>query len=85
MRATSIMMLAVAMFIIHRWALDEPAVNTQIAVSGLFAILVIAFLDQGVTEPVAKGFAYLFLFAAAYNAVPDLAKAAQAGAKTSGS
>lgn len=71
------MMLAVAMFVIHRWAKGEQAVNTQIAVAGVFAILVVAFLDQGATEPVAKGLAWLFLAGAAYNAIPDIATAAK--------
>lgn len=72
------MMLAVAMFVVHRWATGKQAVNTQIAVAGIFAILVVAFLDQGATEPVAKGFAWLFLIGAAYNAIPDIATAAKA-------
>jgi len=76
MRATSLMMLAVALFILHRWATNQTAVSVHIAVAGIFAILVIAFLDQGATEPVAKGFAWLFLIGAAYNMVPVLAKAA---------
>ena len=78
MRATTLMMIAVALFVVHRWATNQPAVTTQLAVAGVFAILFVAFLDQGETEPVAKGFAWLFLFAAAYNAIPILAKAATA-------
>jgi hypothetical protein len=78
MRATTLMMLAVALFVVHRWATNQPAVTVQLAVAGIFVIMFVAFLDQGETEPVAKGFAWLFLFAAAYNAVPILAKAATA-------
>jgi hypothetical protein len=70
------MMIAVALFVVHRWATNQPAVTTQLAVAGVFAILVVAFMDQGELEPVAKGFAWLFLVLAAYNAIPSLAKAA---------
>jgi len=84
-RATSLMMLAVFLFILHRWATNQPAVNTKIVVSGVFAILVIAFMDQGATEPVAKGFAWLFLIVAIYNMAPVLARAAGTATTTTGS
>jgi hypothetical protein len=72
------MAVAVALYVVHRWATDKPAITAQAAVGGLFAIAVIALLDQGRTEEIAKGFAWLFLIAAAYNAVPDITKAAGA-------
>jgi hypothetical protein len=64
------MALAVFLYILHRWATNKPAVTLPIVLSGLFAIFVIALLDQGKTEPVARGFAFLFLLVAAYNALP---------------
>lgn len=73
------MAVAVALYVVHRWATNKPAITAQAAVGGLFAIAVIALLDQGRTEEIAKGFAWLFLVAAAYNAVPDIAKAAGSG------
>ena len=75
MKASTIMGIAVLLFIVHRWAKNEPAVTISVIFSGAFAIFVIAMLDQGRTEEIAKGFAWLFLVASAYNAVPDLAKA----------
>lgn len=76
MRASTIMTLAVAAYVISRWAHNKPALNTQVVVSGAFAIIVIALLDQGQTEPIAKGFAWLFLVGALYQAIPAIGKAA---------
>ena len=76
-RASVVMFLAVLLYIIHRWATNQPAVTLPIVLSGLFVIFVIAMLDQGRTEPVAKGFAWLFFIVAAYNAVPALTGAAK--------
>ena len=75
MRASTIMLVAVLLYVVHRWATNKKAVDPKTAVLAAFAILVIALLDQGETEPVAKGFAWLFLFVAAYTAVPTIAKA----------
>ena len=77
MRASVIMLLAVLLYVIHRWATNRPAVTLPIVLSGLFVIFVIALLDQGRTEPVAKGFAWLFFLVAAYNAIPALTGAAK--------
>lgn len=70
MRASVVMAVAVGLYVIARWEKDEPAVTLEGVVGGLFAIIVIALLDQGHTEKVARGFAWLFLVAAAYNALP---------------
>ena len=79
-----IMAVAVLLFVIHRWAANKPAVTLPIVLSGLFAIGVIALLDNGRTEEIARGFAWLFFAGAAYNAIPDLARASNtyATAKT---
>ncbi len=50
--------------------------NVQVIAGGAFAIGVIALLDQGATEKVAQGFAWLFLVVAAYNAIPVISKTA---------
>jgi hypothetical protein len=73
------MFLAVLLYIVHRWATNKPAVTLPIVMSGLFVIFVIAMLDGGRTEPVARGFAWLFFIVAAYNAVPALTGAAKSG------
>lgn len=75
MRASTVMLIAVLLFVVHRWAANQKAVDAKTVVEGVFAILVIAMLDQGQTEPVAKGFAWLFLVVAAYNVIPVIAKA----------
>lgn len=82
MRAMTIMAIAVLLYVIHRWAVNKPAITLSVVLSGLFAIGVIALLDQGRTEEIAKGFAWLFLAGAAYNAIPDLAKASNTYATT---
>lgn len=79
MRASVVMFLAVLLYIVHRWATNQPAVTLPIVMSGIFVIFVIAMLDGGRTEPVARGFAWLFFIVAAYNAVPALTGAAKSG------
>lgn len=82
MRAATIMALAVGVYIVHRWATPgKTAIDGKTVVEGAFAILVIAALDQGQTEPVAKGFATLFLAVALLTAIPVLSKAGAPPAK----
>lgn len=56
------MLVAFGVGIIGRWA-HQQKVTAGTAVRATFAILVIAALDTGKTEPVAKGLASLFLAA----------------------
>ena len=56
------MLIAFGVAILGRWA-HEQKVDAVAVVRALFAILVIAALDQGRTEPIARGFALLFLVA----------------------
>jgi hypothetical protein len=72
MRATVIMVIAMFLYVIHRWATGKTAVSVQIVLSGAFVLFIIALLDRGRTEPVAQGFAWLFLLIAFYNAIPAL-------------
>lgn len=81
MRASTIMLVAVLLYMVHRWATNKTAVDAKTVVEAAFAILVIALLDQGETEQVAKGFAWLFLVAAAYTAIPVIGKAASSQPK----
>ncbi len=81
MRASTIMLVAVLLYMVHRWATNKTAVDARTVVEAAFAILVIALLDQGETEQVAKGFAWLFLAAAAYTAIPVIGKAASSQPK----
>lgn len=84
MSASTVMAIAVLMYVIARWAHNKTAVTITGVVSGLFVIVVIALLDHGKTESIAKGFAWLFFIVAAYNAIPPLTKAATTTAKTGG-
>lgn len=65
MRATTIMLIAVGLLILTHWANSEPAVNSKMVIELAFALIIIAMLDQGRTEPIAQGFAWFFLAAVA--------------------
>jgi len=56
------MLIAFGVAILGRWAHNQK-IDAALAVRAAFVVLVIAALDQGETEPVAKGFATLFLVA----------------------
>lgn len=47
--------------VLGHWANGQPTTNAKQLIEMAFALIVIALLDQGETEPVAKGFAWLFL------------------------
>lgn len=70
MKASVVMFLAVLLYIVHRWATNQSAVTLPTVLAGIFVIFVIALLDQGRTEKLARGFAWLFFLVAAYNAIP---------------
>lgn len=62
MSATTVMAIAIVGGIVGRWAHNRPAVPSgKAVVEIMFALVVIAALDQGNTADVAKGFAWLFL------------------------
>lgn len=82
MRASMIMAVAVGMYVLARWERNEPAVTLDGVLGGLFVIVVIALLDQGPTESVARGFAWLFFAVAAYNAIPAFSNALTAAQKS---
>ena len=85
MRASYITALAVLLLVAGRWAHDKPALNVQTVVGGVFVIMVIAALDGGATEEIAKGMAWLILAAVALSAdSPLTAIAAAATAKATG-
>lgn len=62
MSATTIMAVALVGGLVGRWSHNKKAIPSA---SGLvkitFAVIVIAALDSGNTEDIAKGFAWLFL------------------------
>lgn len=63
MNASTVMIVAVFAAVIGRWAHNQPAGSVKTVVEATFAVFVIALLDQGQTEPIAKGFAWIFLAA----------------------
>lgn len=61
MKASHVILIAALIYTLGRWAHDKPAVTIQAVASAFFLFLVIGMLDQGETESVAKGFAWLIL------------------------
>ncbi len=85
MNATTVMALAIVLYIISRWARNQPAVNVGVVLSGLLAIFIIALLDQGKTAEIARGFAWLFFIGAAYRAIPAYTGAISSAQQSSSS
>lgn len=64
MSATEIMVIAIMLGVVGRWAHNQKAVpSAKGVVQIVFALLVLAMLDQGRTEPIAQGLAWIFLAA----------------------
>ena len=65
MSATTIMLIAWGALILGHWSSNEKAIpNAKQLIEIVFAILLIAFLEANPsTQPVARGFAWLFLAA----------------------
>lgn len=63
MSASKVMLLGVVLLIIAHWAHNQPAVNGRMVIEVSAAILLVAVLDHGRTEPLARGMAWLFLIA----------------------
>jgi hypothetical protein len=69
------MALAILLFVISRWSRSQNnSLTLGVVASGIFVLFIIALLDQGRTAEVARGFAWLFFIAAAYNALPPVTK-----------
>ncbi len=64
MSATKVFGAAIALGVVGRWANNKKALPDPTGVlEVLGALFLVAFMDQGKTEPVAKGLAWLFLAA----------------------
>lgn len=63
MSATVVFAIAWGALLLGHWANNKPTTSTKQVLEMAFALVVIALLDQGETEPVAKGLAWLFLAA----------------------
>jgi hypothetical protein len=64
MRASVVFLIAAGVYVAGRWSHNKSAVTIQTVASVIFVLLVISMLDQGKTEEIAKGFAWLFLIVA---------------------
>lgn len=84
MTASEIMVVAIGAALVGRWANQQSTpVGPKQVIEAVFAVLFVAFLDQGKTEPIAKGFAWLFLAAvllSKYSPLGALSKAENANA-----
>lgn len=69
MRASYIIFAALLLLVIGRWAHGKPALNIGTVAGGAFVIIIVALLDGGRTEPIARGIALILLAVAALN--PD--------------
>jgi hypothetical protein len=73
--------LALVVMVLGRWAHDEPALTVQAVAGGAFAVIVIAALDGGKTQDIARGLAWLLLAAAALSKNSPLTAIASLAAK----
>lgn len=83
MSATEIMAFAVILALLGRWSHNvKNAVTPKTVVEVIFAVIVISMMDQGRTEPIAKGFAWLFLAGVLLSPNSILSGLAKAGVTT---
>lgn len=61
MRAAYVAALAFMLAVVGRWAHDEPAFDVQTVAGAVVVMVVVSALDQGRTEPIAKGIAWIVL------------------------
>lgn len=62
MRATTVMLAALGLAVVGRWAHNDKITGPMVA-KAAFAFLVIALLDNSATATLATGFAWLFFVA----------------------
>lgn len=64
MSAVTVFLIAWGALIVGHWSHNQPTINTKQVIEMAFALILIAMLE-GIedTEPIAKGFAWLFLAA----------------------
>jgi hypothetical protein len=69
MRAAYVVLLALVLLVIGHWAAGKTAITIQGVVGGVIVMILVAALDHGATEEIAKGIAWIFLAVVALN--PD--------------
>jgi hypothetical protein len=82
-KASTMMLAAFALAALGHWSRNKPVATGKQVVQAVFALLVIAALDQGRTADIAKGFAGLFLAAVLLGPNSPLTAIAKAGGTTS--
>lgn len=63
MSATVVFVIAWGALILSHWANNQPTISVKQIIEMVVALLLIAFMDQGETQPIARGLAWLFLAA----------------------
>lgn len=64
MSATEIVAIAIALAVLNNWANNKgKGITVKMVIEAIFVVIFIAVLDNGVTEPIATGFAWLLLAA----------------------
>jgi hypothetical protein len=77
------MSIALVSGIVGRWAHERVSVpSAATVVKVVFAVVVIAALDQGDTQPIARGFAWLFLVGVLLGKNSPIEAIGKAAAKT---
>lgn len=61
MRASHVVMVAIGVFVLGRWAHNKPAITIGTVASAFILVVTIGLLDNGATEEIAKGFAWIIL------------------------
>jgi hypothetical protein len=83
--AVTVFLLAWGALIVGHWSHSEPTVSVKQIIEMAFALIVIALLEGSAqSEPIAKGFAWLFLAAVLLRSdsvLTGLAKATGTGTK----
>jgi len=60
-RASVVVLIATGIFVLGRWAHNKTAITISTVASAAFLVIVISALDNGRTEEIARGFAWLIL------------------------
>jgi hypothetical protein len=62
-RASHIVLLAIVLKLLGRWAHNEPTLSVGTIFGAIFVLIVVGMMDSSNTEPIAKGVAWLILAA----------------------